>query len=187
MHPQEWPEDLDYTGKRVVVIGSGATAMTLVPAMADDAAHITMLQRSPTYVVSRPDQPTPSPTGCARCCPTALAYDMTRRKNMTLQQLMYKRMRSQPEKVEGAAAQAWCAPSWATTTTSTPTSRRRYYPWDQRLCLVPNSDLFEAIKSGKASVVTDTIDTFTETGITLASGDATRRRHRRHRDRSATW
>ena len=97
VHPQKWPEDLDYTGKKVVVIGSGATAVTLVPAMADATDHITMLQRSPTYVVSRPDQDAIA-NKLRRVLPEGLAYDITRLKNTTMQQVMYKRMRSRPEK-----------------------------------------------------------------------------------------
>ena len=169
VHPQKWPEDLDYTGKKVVVIGSGATAVTLVPAMADATEHITMLQRSPTYVVSRPDQDAIA-NKLRRVLPEGLAYDITRLKNTTLQQVMYKRMRSRPEKSKEyllKMVRTELGEDYDVDTHFTPT----YFPWDQRLCLIPNSDLFAAIKSGKASVVTDTIDTFTATGIKLASGD----------------
>jgi monooxygenase len=168
VHPQAWPEDLDYKGKRVVVIGSGATAVTLVPAMADDTEHITMLQRSPTYVVSRPDTDAIA-NRLGKVLPERWAYDITRRKNTTMQQIMYKRMRAKPEKAKDMLLKMVrdeMGADYDVDTHFTPT----YFPWDQRLCLVPNSDLFNAIKSGKASVVTDRIDTFTPTGIKLASG-----------------
>ena len=118
--------------------------------------------------------------------PDGIAYDVTRRKNVTLQQFIYKRTRTQPGEGRRSSCSSWCARSWAATTTSTRTSRPTYNPWDQRLCLVPNSDLFAAIRSGKASVVTDTIDTFTETGIELASGDELDGRHHRHRHRACS-
>ncbi len=168
VHPQQWPEDLRYAGKNVVVIGSGATAMTLVPAMAPDVAHVVMLQRSPTYVVSRPDRDVIA-NGLRKILPERWAYAITRWKNVALQQFLYGRTRRQPEKVR-----AWLldmvrkelGPDYDVETHFTP----RYNPWDQRLCLVPNSDLFKAIRSGKASVVTDRIERFTERGILLASG-----------------
>ncbi len=167
VHPQQWPDDLDYRGKRVVVIGSGATAMTLVPAMADAVSHITMLQRSPTYVVSRPDKDAIA-NFMRKVLPDSVAYRITRKKNTTLQQFFYHRTRTQPEKVKkfllGRTRKALGDDYTAEHFTPS------YDPWDQRLCLIPNGDLFEAIKSGKASVVTDTIDTFTETGIRLKSG-----------------
>ena len=170
VHPQQWPEDLDYAGKRVVVIGSGATAMTLVPAMADDAAHVTMLQRSPTYVVSRPDADAIANRAAQGAARRRRLRASRGAKNIALQQFIYKRTRTKPDEGQGTGSSAWSARSSAPTTTSTPTSRRRYNPWDQRLCLVPDGDLFEAIRSGKASVVTDQIDTFTETGIELDVG-----------------
>lgn len=169
VHPQKWPEDLDYSGKRVVVIGSGATAMTLVPAMAADVSHITILQRSPTYVVSRPDEDRVGNT-LRRYLPDALAYRLTRWKNTSMQQMVYKKTRTEPEKVRqhliGMVRQE-LGPDYDVDKHFTPT----YNPWDQRLCLVPNSDLFKAITSGKASVVTDQIATFTENGIDLVSGE----------------
>jgi cation diffusion facilitator CzcD-associated flavoprotein CzcO len=169
VHPQKWPEDLDYSGKRVVVIGSGATAMTLVPAMAADVSHITILQRSPTYVVSRPDEDRVGNT-LRRYLPDALAYRLTRWKNTSMQQMVYKKTRTEPEKVRqqliGMVRQE-LGPDYDVDKHFTPT----YNPWDQRLCLVPNSDLFKAITSGKASVVTDQISTFTENGIDLVSGE----------------
>ena len=169
VHPQKWPTDLDYAGKRVIVIGSGATAMTLVPAMAAEASHVTILQRSPTYVVSRPDEDRIA-NNLRRFLPAVIAYRLTRWKNITRQQLVYKKTRTDPDKVRqlllGLVRQE-LGPEYDVDKHFTPT----YNPWDQRLCLVPNSDLFNAIKSGKASVVTDQISTFTETGITLESGE----------------
>jgi monooxygenase len=168
VHPQEWPETLDYAGKRVVVIGSGATAVTLVPAMADRVAHITMLQRSPTYVVSWPDVDRVA-TALRKALPEGLAYRITRWKNTKFQQTVYQRTRTHPESVKRkllTALRAELGPEYDIATHFTP----RYNPWDQRLCLVPNSDLFKAIRAGKASVVTGEIVAFTETGIALRSG-----------------
>jgi len=168
VHPQKWPTDLDYKNKSVVVIGSGATAMTLVPSMANDVAHITMLQRSPTYVVSRPDKDAVA-NALRAFLPAGWAYALTRWKNVVLQQFMYRQTRTNPAKVKKALidmVRKELGPDYDVATHFTP----KYNPWDQRLCLVPNSDLFEAIRSGKASVVTDEIDTFTATGIRLKSG-----------------
>ncbi len=169
IHPQQWPDDLDDTGKRVVVIGSGATAMTLVPAMAETASHVTMLQRSPTYVAAGPDVDVIA-NGLRKVLPDSVAYDLTRWKNTKLQQFMYKRMRTHPDKAKqylvGRVRKA-LGPDYDVDTHFTPS----YAPWDQRLCLVPNGDLFEAIKTGSASVVTDRIVTFDETGIELESGE----------------
>jgi len=168
VHPQKWPEDLDYAGKTIVVIGSGATAMTLVPAMAKTAGHIVMLQRSPTYVVSRPEQDAIA-NRLRRFLPERWAYAITRWKNTTLGGMMYRRMRAEPEKAKAmiiAMVRKELGPDYDVETHFTP----RYYPWDQRLCLVPNSDMFEAIRSGKASVTTDHIEKFTETGVKLKSG-----------------
>jgi len=168
VHPQEWPEDLDYAGKKVVVIGSGATAMTLVPAMAKDVGHVVMLQRSPTYVVSRPDKDIIA-NGLRAVLPERWAYAITRWKNVALQQFLYRRTRTHPEQVKQKLldmVRKELGPDYDVETHFTP----RYNPWDQRLCLVPNSDLFEAIRSGKASIVTDHIERFTETGIALTSG-----------------
>ena len=168
IHPQQWPEDLDYRGKKVVVIGSGATAMTLVPAMAKDVGHIVMLQRSPTYVVSRPDKDVIA-NALRRILPEHWAYAITRWKNVALQQFLYSRTRTHPEQVKEKLldmVRKELGPDYDVETHFTP----RYNPWDQRLCLVPNSDLFEAIRSGKASVVTDQIERFTETGVALRSG-----------------
>ena len=166
-HPQQWPEDLDYEGKNVVVIGSGATAMTVVPAMARDTGHITMLQRSPTYVVSRPDVDRVA-NGLRKFLPAKLAYAITRWKNVTLQGWVYRRTRVAPEKVKAMllAGVRKHLPEADVKEHFTP----RYDPWDQRLCLIPNDDLFEALKSGRASVVTDHIDRVTKRGIRLRSG-----------------
>ena len=169
VHPQQWPEDLDYKGKKVVVIGSGATAMTLVPAMAKDVAHIVMLQRSPTYVVSRPDKDIIANT-LRKILPEHWAYAITRWKNVGLQQFLYRQTRVNPEKVKQKLldmVRKELGPYYDVEKHFTPS----YNPWDQRLCLVPNSDLFAAIRSGKASIVTDKIAHFTETGIALESGE----------------
>jgi cation diffusion facilitator CzcD-associated flavoprotein CzcO len=169
VHPQDWPSDLDHSGQRVVVIGSGATAVTLVPAMADTAAHVTMLQRSPTYVVARPETDAVANT-LRRFLPSRLAYRITRAKNTTMQQLVYRKTRTDPGTVRRKlldGVRAAVGPDVDVDRHFTPS----YDPWDQRLCLVPNGDLFTALRSGRASVVTDTIDTFTETGIALASGE----------------
>ena len=168
VHPQFWPEDLDYAGKRVVVIGSGATAVTLVPEMAKTAAHVTMLQRSPTYVVSRPGSDAIA-DGLRKYLPAKLAYSLIRVKNIGLGMLFYSRSRKAPDKIRdlivGGVSQHLGA-DYDVATHFTP----RYNPWDQRLCLVPDADLFAAIKAGTASVATDTIERFTPTGIRLASG-----------------
>ena len=169
VHPQKWPEDLDYAGKRIIVIGSGATAMTLVPAMAQTAAHITLLQRSPTYVVSRPDSD-PVANRLRKFLPSKMAYSVTRLKNTTMQQIVYKRTRVKPLEIKAlllGGVRAELGPDYDVDKHFTP----KYNPWDQRLCLVPNGDLFASIRSGKATMVTDTIANFTETGITLASGE----------------
>jgi cation diffusion facilitator CzcD-associated flavoprotein CzcO len=168
-HPQLWPDGFDYTGKRIVVIGSGATAMTLVPAMAEEAAHVTMLQRSPTYVVSRPDRDAIANT-LRKFLPDMLAYRITRWKNVTLQQRVYEKTRTAPEKVKDFLldrVREALGPEYDVEKHFTPS----YDPWDQRLCLLPNADLFEAIQSGKASVVTDQIDRVTKNGIRLVSGE----------------
>ena len=168
VHPQYWPEDLDYAGKKVVVIGSGATAMTLVPSMAETAGHITMLQRSPTYVISRPDKDAIANT-LRKVLPDNIAYGITRWKNVSLQQYFYNRTRTQPEKVRDTLlkeVRKGLGPDYDIETHFTPS----YNPWDQRLCLIPNDDLYNAINTGKASVVTDHIDRFTPEGIRLKSG-----------------
>jgi len=168
-HPQFWPEDLDYKGKRVIVIGSGATAMTVVPAMAEDAEHVTMLQRSPTYVVSRPAKDAVA-NGLRRFLPDRLAYAITRFKNVQFQSWMYKKTRTNPEKVKNVLLEEvrkHLGPDYDVEKHFTPS----YNPWDQRLCLIPDADLFESINAGKTSVVTDRIDCVTKKGIRLQSGD----------------
>ena len=169
VHPQEWPTDLDYTGKRVVVIGSGATAVTIVPSMADKAAHVTMLQRSPTYMVSRPDHDVLA-NRMRKVLPPKVAYNLTRFKNTWRQQLVYNKTRTDPNKVKQlllGGIQLELGADYDIAKHFTP----NYNPWDQRLCLVPNGDFFKAMREGKASVVTDHISSFTETGIQLASGE----------------
>jgi cation diffusion facilitator CzcD-associated flavoprotein CzcO len=168
VHPQHWPEDLDYQGKRVVVIGSGATAMTLVPEMAKTAAHVTLLQRSPTYVVARPAEDHLA-NRLRRHLPAKWAYGITRWKNVTLSMLFFRLSRRRPERAKamllGGVRHA-LGPAYDIATHFTP----RYNPWDQRLCLVPDGDLFVALNAGRASMVTDHIDTFTPRGIRLKSG-----------------
>jgi monooxygenase len=169
VHPQEWPENLDYTDKRVVVIGSGATAVTLVPEMAEKAQHVIMLQRSPTYMVSRPDKDIVANI-LRRILPEKLAYAITRWKNIRLQRMVYSKSRTDPDKVRDQLMHMLRKDLKSEAVIEkhfTP----RYNPWDQRLCLVPNSDFFQSINSGKASVVTEQIDRFTEKGVLLKSGD----------------
>jgi cation diffusion facilitator CzcD-associated flavoprotein CzcO len=169
VHPQAWPEDLDAAGKRVVVIGSGATAVTLVPALAEQAAHVTMVQRSPTYIVARPSQD-PTATWLREHLPAKLAAVAARWKSVVLGMYFYSLARRKPAMTKQAIvrmAQQALGPDYDVATHFTP----RYNPWDQRLCLVPDADLFQAIKAGKASVVTDHIETFTESGLRLRSGE----------------
>lgn len=169
VHPQFWPQDLDYTGKRVIIIGSGATAVTLVPAMADKAQHVTMLQRSPTYIVARPARD----AGAAwlyKLLPAQAAHALSRLKNVGLTLWMFWLARSRPQKFREELiklAREGLKPGFDVEKHLSP----RYNPWDQRLCLIPDGDLWEALNSGKASIVTDTIEAFTETGLKLASGE----------------
>lgn len=168
VHPQLWPEDLEYDGKRVVVIGSGATAVTLVPEMAKRAGHVTMLQRSPTYVVSRPAEDRFANWLRDRL-PAKLAYGTTRWKNVLTGMVFYRIAKKRPQKFKErliGMVREHLGPDYDVDTHFTP----RYNPWDQRLCLVPDADLFDAIKRGDASVETGTIDRFTPTGIRLSSG-----------------
>ena len=168
VHPQKWPEDLDYEGKRVVVIGSGATAMTLVPAMATTASHVTMLQRSPTYVVSRPAVD-PIANGLRKVLPDSTAYGITRWRNATLGEFFYKQTRTKPDKMREKLLKL--AKKELGDETVAEHFTPEYNPWDQRLCLIPDSDLYNSINSGDASVVTAEIDTFTATGILLTNGE----------------
>jgi monooxygenase len=168
IHPQHWPENLDYAGKRVVVIGSGATAVTLIPAMTEEAAHVTMLQRSPTYVVSVPEKD-PIANLFKRVLPPRTAYALARRKNIWLQKTVYSLSRSHPRllrRVLLAGVRRRLPEGYPVGKHFNPS----YDPWDQRLCAIPDGDLFKAIGSGRASVATDRIETFTEHGIKLASG-----------------
>jgi cation diffusion facilitator CzcD-associated flavoprotein CzcO len=167
-HPQAWPENLDYAGKRVVVIGSGATAVTLIPAMAKTAAHVTMLQRSPTYVISMPEQDVIA-NFLRRIMPAMWAYRLSRWKNVSFMTYVYQLSQRFPNFVKKGLikkAGKQLGTDFDVDTHFTP----RYRPWEQRMCLIPDADMFEAIKSGRASVVTDQIETFTERGILLKSG-----------------
>ena len=168
VHPQHWPQDLDYSDKNIIVIGSGATAVTLVPALAEKAQHVTMLQRSPTYILSMPGRD--RLLGLLnKLLPESWVYRFARRRNLTLHRLLFKLSKRWPnfmrrvmlrgvrKSLDGSADMRHFTPN--------------YQPWDQRLCAVPDGDLFEAIKSGRASVVTDQIESFTERGIRLQSGE----------------
>jgi cation diffusion facilitator CzcD-associated flavoprotein CzcO len=168
VHPQHWPEDLDYAGKRILVIGSGATAVTLVPALADKAAQVTMLQRSPSYVLSMP-----ATSRIARALepvlPGALVYRLVRWQRIFLQQLVFKLARVCPRATRRlllALTRGKLPSGYDVDTHFSPA----YNPWEQRLCVVPDGDLYAAIAKGKAAVVTDHIETFTEDGIRLRSG-----------------
>ena len=168
VHPQKWPDDLDYADKRVVVIGSGATAVTLVPEMARTAAHVTMLQRSPTYVVSRPAQDALA-NKLRRNLPASLAYHLIRWRNVLLGMYFFQLSRKKPARVKELilkGVRMALGPDYDVATHFSP----RYNPWDQRLCLVPDGDLFKAIRENHASVVTKEIDTFTKKGIRLKDG-----------------
>ena len=169
VHPQKWTDDIDYAGKRVVVIGSGATAVTLVPAMAATAAHVTMLQRSPTYVVARPSQDSKA-NWLRRHLPSKLAYALTRWKNVLWGMYVYRRCKRDPQKIKDlllGGVRMMLGPDYDVAKHFTP----KYNPWDQRLCLVPDADLFRSIRAGKSSVVTDQIECFTKNGIKLRSGE----------------
>jgi cation diffusion facilitator CzcD-associated flavoprotein CzcO len=168
VHPQHWPADLDYAGKRVVVIGSGATAVTLVPAMAGTAEHVTMLQRSPSYILTVPAED-PLANRLRRLLGTRRAYAITRWKNVVISTLLYQLSRRRPDAVRRLIR--------ALTVRQLPAGydvdthfKPAYNPWDQRLCFVPDGDLFRAVRAGRASVVTDRVDRFTERGLRLASG-----------------
>ncbi|AYV44841.1 FAD-containing monooxygenase EthA [Caulobacter flavus] len=168
VHPQHWPETLDYAGKKVVVIGSGATAVTIVPEMAKTAAHVTMLQRSPTYVVSRPAEDGLANWMRAKL-PAMTAYGITRWKNVLITMLFFNLARKKPAKTKERLinlVRDQLPKDYDVETHFTP----RYNPWDQRLCLVPDADLFDSIRNGSASVVTDHIERFTESGLLLKSG-----------------
>jgi monooxygenase len=168
VHPQKWPRSRDYAGKHVVVIGSGATAVTLVPEMAKAAGHVTMLQRSPTYVVSRPAQDELA-IKLRRRFGDSIAYHLIRWRNVLLGMYFFQLARRKPARVKelilGGVRMA-LGPDYDVATHFNP----RYNPWDQRLCLVPDGDLFKSIREKRASVVTSEIDRFTEKGIRLKDG-----------------
>ncbi len=168
VHPQHWPENLNYAGKRVVVIGSGATAVTLVPSMAKTAGHVTMLQRSPTYIVSRPEKDAMANL-LRKILPASWAYAIPRWRNILMQRYFFNMARKKPQRMKEMILKGVrdaLGADYDVATHFTP----KYNPWDQRLCLVPDADLFEAIKQDHVDVVTDVIDTFTEKGIKLKSG-----------------
>lgn len=168
VHPQKWPDDLAYAGKRVVVIGSGATAVTLVPALAKAAKQVTMLQRSPSYIASLPSEDKTA-AWLRRNLPATLAHGLSRWRSVLLTMLYYTLARKKPAQFKQRIldmARRQLGPNYDIATHFTPT----YNPWDQRMCLVPDGDLFAAIRTGTANVVTDHIETFTETGIRLISG-----------------
>ncbi len=168
VHPQQWPENLDYAGKKVVVIGSGATAITLVPSMAAGGAHVTMLQRSPTYVMSVPSVD-PTWHALSRVLPISAVYSAVRVRNVALQRMLFLASRERPTVVRRLLR----------TLTRRQLGKEvdikhfspRYNPWDERLCVVPDGDLFRALRKGQARIVTDTIKTFDKTGIQLDSGE----------------
>lgn len=168
IHPQQWPENLDYTGKRVIVIGSGATAVTLVPAMVDKAKHVTMVQRSPSYFLPIPSMDRVSQL-MQKVMPDKLVYRITRTRNVAFQQFVYRMARHRPKVMkrfllntarkllQGKVDMRHFTPS--------------YEPWDQRLCVIPDGDLFRVLREGKASIATDHIERFTPKGLKLASGE----------------
>ena len=167
IHPQKWPADLDYTGKKVVVIGSGATAVTLVPAMAEKAAHVTMLQRSPSYVFSIPAYDAVS-AALRKILPDPWVYSFARKRNIFLQRTMFKMTKRWPNFMRRffiSRAQKHLGKDFDISHFSP-----RYKPWDERLCAVPDADLFKVLQSGEASIVTDQIESFTATGLRLMSG-----------------
>jgi monooxygenase len=168
LHPQEWPAALDYAGKRIIVIGSGATAVTLVPALAEGAAHVTMLQRSPSYVVTRPSKDAKA-IWMYRHLPEKFAAKLTKWKNVLYSITMFHLARTKPETMKGMiikGVKQQLDPNFDVQRHFTP----RYNPWDQRICLVPDGDLFAAIRSGRVEIVTDTIAEVVESGIRLNSG-----------------
>jgi cation diffusion facilitator CzcD-associated flavoprotein CzcO len=168
VHPQFWPDDAGHRDRRVVVIGSGATAVTLLPALAADARHVTMLQRSPSYIISLPAKD-PLAGLLTRVLPTRLMYPIVRWKNVLLTLAIYRLSRRRPARMKWLLRKQLersLPRGFDIDTHFTP----RYEPWDQRMCVVPDGDLFEAIGDGRVSIVTDRIETLTETGIALASG-----------------
>ncbi|MEP3655307.1 MAG: NAD(P)/FAD-dependent oxidoreductase [Litorimonas sp.] len=169
IHPQQWPDNYDVSGKKIVVIGSGATAVTLIPNLAQTAEHVTMLQRSPTWIASRPDTDWVADI-LRKILPEKLAYRVTRAKTIAYTRFVYNSAQKKPKKMGDfllKQIRKELGPDYDVETHFTPT----YNPWDQRLCLVPNADLFKAMKAGKAAVVTDHIEKFVEDGILLKSGE----------------
>ncbi|MBK6005421.1 NAD(P)/FAD-dependent oxidoreductase [Ramlibacter ginsenosidimutans] len=166
VHPQQWPEDLDVTGKRVVVIGSGATAITLIPSLARQAAHVTMLQRSPSYILALPGRDKLG-RGLQRWLPRKLAYRLIRWKNILLSTALFQFARRRPEKLGRWLVEQAHRSSGVDRKHLQP----NYDPWDQRLCIAPDADFFAALREGRASVATDRIERFTATGVRLASGE----------------
>ena len=167
VHPQKWPEDLDYTNKRIVVIGSGATAITLIPALAERASHVTMLQRSPSYIVMRPTQDFLANV-FRRCLPDRAAYVLSRWKNVLLGTFFYNLARNRPNVFKWMVTRGvrkHLRDQFDSTHFTPP-----YNPWDQRLCIAPDADFFRSMREGCVSVVTDHIETFTEDGLLLKSG-----------------
>ncbi|WP_439028838.1 flavin-containing monooxygenase [Gordonia terrae] len=168
VHPQHWPEDLDYAGKRVVVIGSGATAVTLLPAMAEEAAHVTMLQRTPTYIIPLPREDAIANT-LKKVFGDKRGYALTRQKNVAQQRIVFELCQRFPKvarRLIRKINQSQLPAGFPVDEHFNPP----YNPWDQRLCVVPDADLFRTLRSGAASIVTDRIDSFTEDGILLESG-----------------
>ncbi len=168
IHPQQWPDDLDYAGKTVLVIGSGATAVTLVPSMAEAAEHVTMLQRSPTYVFTRPAEDKVA-KGLRKVLPGRLAYRLTRVKNVLLSTYMYTQARKHPDKTKAFLAEM-AEKELDGAVPVDPHFKPNYDPWDERLCLVPDADLFNVLKDGSASIVTDEVERFTKNGVRTKSG-----------------
>jgi cation diffusion facilitator CzcD-associated flavoprotein CzcO len=168
VHPQKWTDDINYTGKRVVVIGSGATAVTLAPAMAERAAHVTMLQRSPTYIVSRPSEDKIA-NWLRASLPARAAYAISRWKNVLLGMFFYSLSRRRPSVMKRLIAKG--VKKELGEEFADKHFKPDYNPWDQRLCLIPDSDLFRSIREGRTSIVTDQIESFTETGLQLKSGE----------------
>jgi cation diffusion facilitator CzcD-associated flavoprotein CzcO len=165
VHPQHWPADLDVAGKKVVVIGSGATAITLIPSIADDAAHVTMLQRSPSYIVALPARDGIGGV-LQRALPRTWAYRLIRWKNVLLSMALFQFSRRRP-----AAMRRWLVrQAQQRSGVAERHLQPRYDPWDQRLCIDPDAAMFKALRAGKASIVTDRIEGFTAAGIRLASG-----------------
>ena len=168
VHPQHWPDDLDHARKRVLIVGSGATAVTLVPAMAATAAHVTMLQRSPTYVVSRPSKE-PAAAWLGRFLPAAAVHTLIRSRNTAMRWLFYRLAQRFPAPIRRSLLERARTAMGDKVDVDTHFSPS-YAPWDQRMCLIPDGDLFDALQSERASVVTDTIERFDATGVQLTSG-----------------